>query len=418
MGPMRRVCLSVPILLLSLWIGYQIVSIWRSVSLYQADPSKGNLLEAAKLEPRNPEPFYRLGLFHFFDLLETDLDQALSFLAGAIRRNPLEQQYWLYLARVLQRNQEKESAETVLERAVGIAPTNYAGRWQVGNLLLQQGEVEKAIPHFAYIVSHYSDRSGLVFDLFSRAIPDRNFILEKLIPDDIPALSSYLLYLYGTGDDGLARKAWAKREALGYRSDREETLRHVDFLISRGNIGAAFELWKERLVKKSFSSQADGNLVTNGSFEQEKVFGSGFDWRMESVSGAEVSLDATRSSHGNRSLKIVFNGKENLDFYHVYQYVPLQPAVPYLFRADMKTKEVTTKSGLKMEIHAVGSPFYVATEALTGDNDWKELRLAFRAPSGTTGGLVRLRRLKTDKFDRFLGGTVWLDNVWLMAAPQ
>jgi len=113
---------------------------------------------------------------------------------------------------------------------------------------------------------------------------------------------------------------------------------------------------------------------------------------------------------GKGSLKIVFNGKENVDFAHVYQFVPLKPNIEYVLKVNMKTQAVTTKSGLKIEVSGVGPAFYKASESLIGDNEWKELMVAFRTPAQSQGGLVRIRREKTAKFDRFISGTVWIDN--------
>jgi hypothetical protein len=80
----------------------------------------------------------------------------------------------------------------------------------------------------------------------------------------------------------------------------------------------------------------------------------------------------------------------------------------------MKTKAVTTKSGLKVEVVGVGTTFYGASESLIGDNEWKELRVAFRTPAQSQGGWVRVRRVKTEKFDRYIIGTVWIDNAQLI----
>jgi hypothetical protein len=113
---------------------------------------------------------------------------------------------------------------------------------------------------------------------------------------------------------------------------------------------------------------------------------------------------------GKRSLRVVFNGKENVDFGHIYQFVSLKPNSEYVLKANMKTKSVTTKSGLKIEISGVGPPFYNASEPFIGDNEWKELVVIFRTPAQSQGGLVRIRRERTDKFDRFISGTVWIDN--------
>jgi hypothetical protein len=91
----------------------------------------------------------------------------------------------------------------------------------------------------------------------------------------------------------------------------------------------------------------------------------------------------------------------------------LKPDTEYLLKAHMKTEAVTTRSGLKIEISGIGQGFYAASESLIGDNGWKELVVAFRTPAQSQGGLVRVRREKTDKFDRFISGTVWIDNVRL-----
>jgi hypothetical protein len=116
------------------------------------------------------------------------------------------------------------------------------------------------------------------------------------------------------------------------------------------------------------------------------------------------------ASEGRRSLKIIFDGKENVDFGHVYQFLSLKPMTEYELKVNMKTKGITTKSGLKIEISGVGPAFTKASEPLTGDNEWKESVILFRTPAQSQGGLVKIRRERTDKLDRFISGTVWVDN--------
>jgi hypothetical protein len=116
---------------------------------------------------------------------------------------------------------------------------------------------------------------------------------------------------------------------------------------------------------------------------------------------------------GKNSLKIVFNGKENVNFHHLYQFVPLKPNTEYVLKANIKTRAVTTKSGLKMEIIGIGSALHGMSEPLIGDNEWKEVVVAFRTPAQSQVGMVRARRDKTDKFDRYISGTVWLDQISL-----
>ena len=146
---------------------------------------------------------------------------------------------------------------------------------------------------------------------------------------------------------------------------------------------------------------------------KREVLGGGFDWRMEKVAGAEISFDSNTVFEGKKALKIVFDGKENIDFYHLYQYVAWKPDRDYLLRARLKTQALTTKSGIKIEVVSADRKFHLSSEMLTGENDWKEIRVPFRTPKGSEGGMVRLRRERTEKFDRFISGSVWLDQVSL-----
>jgi len=407
---MRRFFFSILILFVSFVAAYYILFIWRGISVYQTNVSKETLLKAARAVPSNPDPFYKLGLFYQWDILNIDLKDSLNYIWKAIEQNPLEQEYWLNLARIYQRVGKSQASERALENAILVFPTGYQGRWVSGNLLLQQRELEKALPHFSYILANYPNQSSMVYDVLGKAIDDPDFILEKLVPKDSLSLKQYLSYLYETGDKESVQKAWQKRNLFAYHPDRNETLRHIDFLISRGELNEAFQVWEARLREEGLSSPSDGNLITNGGFEKEKILGGGFDWKIEKVPGAEITFDSSTSFEGKNSLKIGFNGKENVDFAHVYQFVPLRPDTEYILTANMKSKGVTTRSGLKIEIVGIGAALYKASEPLTGDNDWKEMVVPFRTPPQSQGGMVRIRREKTDKFDRFISGTVWLDG--------
>jgi hypothetical protein len=410
---MRRIFFPFLVILLSILVGYPILSLWRGVSLYMGYPLKDKLLQSIKVNPSNPDPFYRLSLFYQFDIQNVDLSKSLEYLNMAIKRDPLEQEYWLNLAKVLQRTGEQEASERALEKAILTFPTGYRGRWMAANLLLQQGGLEKAILHFSYILTHYPSQSSLIYDVLFKAINDTEFFLKRVVPQDPSSYQQYLSYLYEIGDKESVKKAWGRKASFGFKGDRSETLRHIDFLISHGDLNEAFLIWKEKLQEEGIPIPSDGNLITNGGFEKEKILGGGFDWRIDKISGVEVSFDPTVAFDGRHSLKITFNGKENVDYHHIQQYVALKPNTDYLLKARMKTKAITTKSGLKIEISGIGQAFHSASESLIGDNGWKELMIAFRAPAHSQGALVRVSREKTEKFDRFISGTVWLDKVEL-----
>src|SRR4030042_2521945 len=247
---MKRIFFSFLVVLISVLIGYHIFSIWKGVSLSQTVPSKESLLRTIKLNPSNPDPFYRLGLFYQWDIRNIDLKESFKYLREAIERNPLEQQYYLNLDKIFYRMGEKNASEQTLEKAILVFPTSYQGRWVSGNLLLQQGVMEKALSHFTYILTHYPNRSSLVYDLLFRAINDTDFILEKLVPKDASSMNQYLIYLYEIGDQESAKKAWEKKASYGIKNGRNETLRQIEFLITHGDLNEAFHIWRSRLQEE------------------------------------------------------------------------------------------------------------------------------------------------------------------------
>ena len=411
---MKRIFFYLLVLILSIGIAYDLLSTWRGVSLLKPPySSEESFLKALRFAPSNPDPFYGLSLFYQWDFRLMDLEKSLSYLHQAIERNPSEQTYWINLAKIHQRLGEKKAFERALENAIVVNPTGYQGRWVVGSLLLQGEDVAKALPHFSYLLRHYPEESSLVYDIWLKVVDDPDSLLEKLVPEDPSSLKSYLSYLYENNDSESAKKVWQKRASLGQRVDRSETLRHIDFLISQNEVKEAMEVWKARLHEEGLSLPTDGNLITNGGFEKEKILGGGFDWKITEVKGAKVSFDRSVAFEGNHSIKIAFDGKENVDFHHIYQIVSLKPNTDYSLKAYIRTKEVSTKSGPKIEVYGIGSTFHGSSESVIGDSAWKELRVAFRTTPQSQAGVVRVRREKTDKFDRLISGTVWIDDVRL-----
>jgi hypothetical protein len=408
---MKRLMIPLLVLFLAVLSGFYILSLWGGSYPYGATPSRERLLQANRLAPLNPGPYYRLGLFHQLGFPDIQLQKSLEFFCKAVERNPLELEYWKSLAKVFQRMGEGEAFERALRNMILVFPTGYQGRWAVGNLFLQQGDSIKALPHFSYLLTHYPEESSMIYDVWKKITKDPDFFLDNLIPQEPSAYSQYLFYLYQAGDKEMVKKVWQRRASLGYKANSPEFIRHMDYLISHGDLNDAYRTFEAGLREERLPVPSRENLIVNGGFEKDKVFGGGFDWKIESIRGAEVSFDRTVAMEGERSLKISFNGQENADFSHVFQFVSLKPNQRYLLKAHLKTKALTTQSGIRIEIGGIGPAFYGASEQLTGDNDWRELSFFFETPQKSQGGVVKLRRERTDKFDRLISGTVWVDNV-------
>lgn len=389
-----------------------IILTWKGFYPYYPPFSEKGMLAAIQYDPDNPDPYYRLGIFYLWDIRHLNLEKALHYLKEAIKRNPLEYEYWLNLAHAFQKRGEYFLAEEALKRAFILSPTSFRSRWVGGNLFLQRGEYEKAIPHFVFILKNYPSQSRPVYEVWERAMGDRQFLLDKLVPEELLPLSQFLLYLYEVKDAQMAARVWEKRNSLGYKPMAAETLQHVDFLISQGQLPEAFPIF-QNLWRQEGLITSEQNLITNGGFEEEKFWGKGFNWRVDQKPGFKISFDPVVFYEGKKSLLISFLGEENIDFRHIYQFVPLKSNQDYLLRAFLRTEALTTQSGIKLEVIGLNSSFRQSSPALTGNNEWQELVLSFRTPPETRGGIVYLRRERTEKFDRFISGKVWVDGVRL-----
>jgi len=279
------------IILLCLFTGYDVVMTWEGRVLSEKGFSKEALLQAARVDPKNAEPFFKLALLHQWSLLQLDLDASEHYFQQAVERNPLDQGYWIHLAKIFQRRGNVEVFEHALDNAIRVFPTGYQGRWVAGNLLLQQGAVEKAIPHFSYILAHYPNQSSAVYDIWEKvAVDDPEFLMEKLIPQDPACLRRYLADQYGSGDKELVKRVWRKAISLGVKPAPDETLRHIEFLISKGELQEAFSLWKGGVWDEHQVGPQDGDIITNGGFERQSRVGHGLDLWIGKVKGAVVSF--------------------------------------------------------------------------------------------------------------------------------
>ena len=408
---MRRRGFYFIVIFLCFAVGYQILILWQGILLSQTSVTEEGLLEAIRICPENPQPYYKLAILSQWGSFNADLARAADYLRTAIERNPLEQEYWLNLARICLREERAAEFERALGNALLVFPTGYRGRWAAGNLFLQYGFFDQSLSHFSYILNYYPNQSSVVYDVLGRVVRDSDFVLEQFIPENILSLTQYLAYLYGMRDRETLKRVWKKRETLGYKPDPAETFRHVEYLISEGDLRDAHAVWQACVQEQGDLSASNGNLVTNSGFEREKLWPSGFDWRLGTAPGAEVSFDRSIFFEGKRSLRIRFNGKENVDFAHVSQYVAWTPNTEYLLKACVKTEALTTKNGIKLEITGIGPAFRVSSSQLTGDNNWQEVKVPFRTPASSQGGVLRIRRERSTKFDKFIAGTAWIDDI-------
>lgn len=119
---------------------------------------------------------------------------------------------------------------------------------------------------------------------------------------------------------------------------------------------------------------------------------------------------------GAQCLEITFDGKHNLDYRNIYQFVPVQPDTTYRFSAYVKAQGLTTDSGVRffvLDYYERSAPV-VFTNSVTGTTGWTLEEVEVRAgPSARILEIV-LSRASSTKFDNKVSGRCWIDHVGLV----
>jgi hypothetical protein len=215
-----------------------------------------------------------------------------------------------------------------------------------------------------------------------------------------------------------AEATWRRLLQLKLSFELRRAFSYLDALIQHHETDRMVAAWSalaERFPAEIGPLAESPNLVENGSFEREILDG-GLDWRVIPVEGAKVSLDSVEAFEGARALRIEFDAKGNLDYGHVFQYVPVQANRRYRFSGAMRVKGITTDSGLRFQVFDafdVGK-LLLSTENTVGTSGWTLQQLEFKTSPATHLLVVRVARIPSQKLDNRIGGTAWIDQVRLV----
>jgi hypothetical protein len=336
----------------------------------------------------------------------------------ATRLGPRRAENWAGLGEALDLAGDNSGAARAYQRAIELFPRSPDINWQFANFLLRSGDAAGAIAPLRRVMEGDPSLRQGAFDLAWRAGIPREQILQ-ILPARQDILSAYLDYLDSTGRVDAAADAWKRLLASPEPVNFDAACRYFDALLYAHRVDELAPVWAAlaRHDPERIRWQPDAaNRITNGGFE-EPPLGGGFDWRIVPIEGADASFDTEIVHGGSRSLLLHFDGKHNLDFGHVVQYVTAEPDTRYRFIAYARSEGITTDSGPRIAVYDAydRAALAVETEGVTGTTSWQEQRLEFRTGPKTKLLVVQLVRTPSRKLDNQIAGTLWLDDFSLIA---
>ena len=414
--PARALLVSVEaamLLVLTGWVGKAYVA-----DVLARRPTVDNLERAVKLDPSNADYRMRLGRLYEYSPSNLQLEKAEDHFRRAAHLNSYDPQTWLELAAALEFQGKIAEAGACLRQVDLLAPNLPAYQWPIANFYLLQGSIDEAFRHFRVVLAGTSQYNSNVFGLAWKATDDAGKILQQLIPERVTTEFSYLNFLVSGHRLNEAQAVWKRIVAGREAFFPGQSSPYIDSLVGAQRADEAYQVWTD-LQKKGLiryaSSPSEKNLISNGEFEDE-LLNFGFAWRIVPVEGVYAGPDTSTYHSPSRALLVQFPGKQNLQYQHVYQYVKVSPGQSYRLQAFMKTEDITTDSGPRLEVYDAynAAALNKLTDDLTGTSDgWTSLLLDFATGPKTELIVVRLVRLPSKKFDNLISGKVWLDDVQL-----
>jgi hypothetical protein len=224
------------------------------------------------------------------------------------------------------------------------------------------------------------------------------------------AAEAYFRFLLATAPPDEVQTAWRFLRRQQQQPDDRLVASYVDYLLGRRHNDAAVGVWSEHFGPRE-PDYPNRNLVFNGDFEFEPT-GALLDWRIAPSPHASARRDGHVVRSGSWSLRIDFDGRENLYYENITQFVVVRPGC-LRFRAGLRTENITTDEGVRFRISDEHGRLDVVTEDARETSDWRRIEKLVRAPEGVRRVRVQVIRKPSQKFDNKLGGTAWIDRVEL-----
>jgi len=365
-----------------------------------------------------PQPWGGYGWRHLAWLSSavTTIDPEVSAqtLRLASTRYPLDALQWLAMARLQARQGAPKEVGRLLARAGSVQPLDRRSLWSASQIALQTGNAGLAERQLRQWLELYPGDTGQALFIGQRWIDQPGILLDRMLPDGREYLAEAMEVARRQTDVPLAEAVW---DRLAPKPDLDDPLflNFVELLIQTGDVSRAVELWAER--DPAFEP---GRLI-NGDFARAIGQPLALNWRVNRPpAGVRIGRDEAEAFVEPASLKVEFNGKENVHLGEPWIRIPVEPGQHYRLSGAWRGDSLTTRSLPYWYLTGEGGDLRERVPAAAGNFAWQRWQIEFKAPEEARLVRLQLRRDRTNAFDRNIDGTLWLDDFRLepIAEPR
>jgi hypothetical protein len=376
---------------------------------------------ASRLEPSDPRNWYLLGRYWQYNLEDPDAQRAIRFYLSALSLNPLSSETWLDLATAYESESNLAAARDAFLHAKTVYPLSAEVSWRYGNFLLRQGELDPAFTEMRHAVEADPMRAAEAFSRSLQAGSSIETALDRILPPVAEAYVDVIRDQIADRHTSNALKVWDRLASLHPRISLYDSFSLIGALLTESRIAEASRVWDQAVLFSGLAAlqSPPGSVLWDGGFESG-VTGGGFSWLLPGgIRDVQTGFDTQEKHSGDRSLRLIFDGKSNVNFAGVCHFVPVQPSTSYRFSAWVKTRSLTTDQGIRFQLHSLGTrdTSSALTPELHGTAPWTLIDLPWTSGKDVQELQVCLVRFPSEQAQGEIQGTAWVDDVALVPQP-
>lgn len=372
---------------------------------------------ATQLDPGNARNWYLLGRYWQFSFEDPGARQAIHAYMMAVSLDSRSAETWLGLGAAYESIGNLPQARDAYLRAKQAYPLSAKVSWQYGNFLLRQGELKSAFAEMRRAVESDPGLGAEAFSRSQRVEPDVENILDRLLPPNRDVYVDVIKDQVDAGHIDIALQVWHRLVAIHPRMRLQDAFPLMGALRnSKRFFAEAHRVWDQAVLAAGMADLQGppGSVLWDGGFEAG-VTGGGYSWLFPEVSrNVQISIDAQEKHSGNHSLRLTFDGKSIVTSTQICHYVPVSPSTSYSLSAWMKTREVTTDQGIRIQLLGARDTSVAITPELHGSEPWTRIQIPWSSGKDVQEVQVCLVRFLSDQLENRIKGTVWVDDVALV----
>jgi tetratricopeptide (TPR) repeat protein len=339
---------------------------------------------------------------------------AIAEYEKAVSLSPNDYRFWMTLGTAQEQAGNPAQAEVALKRAVALAPAYAYPRWYLGNLYLRNGRYDEAFAELRLAAQADIELLPQLFNLVWEIYSNDPEALKNAVGQSAAARANFAQYLIGRKrvDEGL--RLWSGLSSEERRLNKDVGEKMIANLIMELRYHDALAVWND-IMNEKFHMEID--RIFDGGFEEPVAYSLDtiFGWQVKGAAQMHIGIDPHKSHNGERSLRLVFQVRTNIQELNASQLVAVQPNKEYEFECYVATDKVETGSAPQIQIMDANTGEVLGTTPMapTGTSDWNRNGFNFKTSDKTRAIMLKIVRhtCSTEETPICpLFGSVWYDD--------